>query len=316
MELRQLRYFLSLAEEMHFGRAAAREHIVQSALSQQIQRLEREVGVVLVDRSTHHVRLTGAGEAFAIEARLILNHVARAGAAVRDAAVDSRRLRVAVGDPSLDLMPRVLNRVQRGNPKLAIDRIEASVPDQFQMLADGTLDVGVGRCAYAPADVAAELFRLDRLGLLVADDHRLADARAVSTASLRDEQVLLAEPARAPEYNDFVIEWCRAGGFIPRVFAGTVQSVRAAAEVVRDCRCVAFVPESCELRLPGVKWRPLVDAAPRYPWSILWRNGHLTAEVQAVRSSARVIAADLGWLADGASATRRPIDGERLVPAR
>jgi len=69
MELRQLRYFVTLAEELHFGHAAAREHIVQSALSQQLQRLERELGVQLLERSTHHVRLTPAGTAFLVEAR-------------------------------------------------------------------------------------------------------------------------------------------------------------------------------------------------------------------------------------------------------
>ena len=85
MELRQLRYFVTLAEELHFGRAAEREHIVQSALSQQVQRLERELGVRLVERSTHHVALTAAGVVFLVEARQILAHADRAAAAARRA---------------------------------------------------------------------------------------------------------------------------------------------------------------------------------------------------------------------------------------
>ena len=86
MELRQLRYFVTVAEELHFGRAAEREHIVQSALSQQVQRLERELGVSLLERSTHHVELTAAGAVFLAEARQILAHADRAAAVARSAA--------------------------------------------------------------------------------------------------------------------------------------------------------------------------------------------------------------------------------------
>ena len=85
VELRQLRYFVTLAEELHFGRAAEREHIVQSALSQQVQRLERELGVRLLERSTHHVSLTAAGAVFLVEARQILAHVDRAAGVARRA---------------------------------------------------------------------------------------------------------------------------------------------------------------------------------------------------------------------------------------
>ena len=83
MELRQLRYFVTLAEELHFGRTAEREHIVRSALSQQLQRLERELGGRLLERSTHHVALTAAGAVFLAEARQILAHADRAAAVAR-----------------------------------------------------------------------------------------------------------------------------------------------------------------------------------------------------------------------------------------
>src|SRR5258705_9916221 len=94
MELRQLRYFVTLAEELHFGRAAAREHIVQSALSQRLQRLEREIGVTLMDRTTHHVRLTAAGAVFLADARQILAHVERATVAAQRASRSRPSLRV------------------------------------------------------------------------------------------------------------------------------------------------------------------------------------------------------------------------------
>src|SRR6202030_2744283 len=112
MELRQLRYFVTLAEELHFGRAAGREHIVQSALSQQVQRLERELGVRLLERSTHHVALTAAGAAFLAEAQQILAHVDRAAHVARNATVASPALRVGIIDASYDSMPQILHEAQ------------------------------------------------------------------------------------------------------------------------------------------------------------------------------------------------------------
>ena len=150
MELRQLRYFVTLAEELHFGRAAAREHIVQSALSQQVQRLERELGVRLLERSTHHVSLTAAGAAFLAEARQILAHTDRAAAIARSAAGAAAALRVGIIDASYDSMPQILHQVQAGHPGLVIHQVEASVPEQYRQLADGRLDVGIGRAANAP----------------------------------------------------------------------------------------------------------------------------------------------------------------------
>src|SRR3954469_10659327 len=83
VDLRQLRYFVAVSDELNFGRAAAREHIVQSSLSQQLQRLERELGVMLLERTTHHVRITPAGKIFLVEARQILAHVDRAAVAAQ-----------------------------------------------------------------------------------------------------------------------------------------------------------------------------------------------------------------------------------------
>jgi DNA-binding transcriptional LysR family regulator len=137
MEFRQLRYFVSLAEELHFGRAAAREHIVQSALSQQLRRLERELEVLLLERTTHHVQLTPSGSAFLIEARQILAHVDRAAMAAQRAATSAPSLRVGIVDASYDSMPQILGRVQARYPDLEIHQVEAGVPEQFKLLLDG-----------------------------------------------------------------------------------------------------------------------------------------------------------------------------------
>lgn len=295
MEFRQLRYFVTLAEELHFGRAAAREHIVQSALSQQISRLERELGVQLVERSTHHVRLAPAGEVFLAEARQILDRLDRAKKAARSATATSSVLRVAVGDASLDTMPQVLQAVQDTCPNLEIHRIEACVPEQCLLLADGRLDVGFGRASQVPREIASAVLRLDRMGVLVAQCHPLTRLESVPVAHLAGESLLLAEDARAPEFNGFVREMCRSAGFTPTSYPGTVQSVRAATDLVAEGRCVVLVPSSVGAVSPGTRWIPLVDPVARYPWSLLWRADDRTVPVRAVRYCARTVSRERGW---------------------
>src|SRR5918993_3605132 len=111
IELRQLRYFVTLAEELHFGRAAVREHIAPSALSAQVQRLERALGVLLLNRSTRRVCLTDAGARFLIEVRQILDHVDRAAELAQGAASSAPTLRVGVLDEGYDAVRPVLRAV-------------------------------------------------------------------------------------------------------------------------------------------------------------------------------------------------------------
>lgn len=296
VELRQLRYFVTLAEELHFGRAAAREHIVQSGLSQQLQRLERELGVRLLERTTHHVQLTAAGSALLVEARQILAHVDRAAVVAQRAAGSAPMLRVGIVDASYDSMPKILGDVRDQYPDLEIHEIEAGVPAQFRMLADGRLDVGLGRASLAPPEVAAELFRLDPLGVLLPDGHRLADAAGVPVVTLATEPLLLSEEQRAPEFNQFVIELCRSVGFVPTVYRGTVDSIRAAADLILQGRCVVCTPASCVSVPAGIVWRPLVDPMSSYPWSVLWRADDHTEHVRAVVAAARRLSRKFTWL--------------------
>jgi len=303
VELRQLRYFVTLAEELHFGRAAEREHIVQSALSQQVQRLERELGVRLLERSTHSVSLTAAGALFLVEARQILAHVDRAAEAARRAVGTAATLRVGIIDASYDSMPQILHEVQARYPHLVIHQVEASVPGQYQQLADGRLDVGIGRAALAPPQIASLLFRHDPLGVLVPTGHRFAGLDAIPVAVLAEEPLLLAEDAQAPEFNQFTIEMCRSAGFTPTVYEGTVESIRAAADLVAQQRCLYCVPSSCIAALPGTIWRPLIEPSSYYPWSVLWRATDDSGHVHAVVSCARAMSRRLGWLTTASQAT-------------
>ena len=194
-------------------------------------------------------------------------------------------------------MPQILHEVQASYPELVIHQVEASVPEQYQQLLDGRLDVGIGRAALAPSGVASHLFRHDPLGVLVPDGHRFAALEGVPVATLAEEPLLLAEDAQAPEFNQFVVEMCRAAGFTPAVYEGTVESIRAAAALVAGGRCLYCVPSSCIAALPGTIWRPLVEPVSHYPWSILWREADTSDHLRAVITCARAMSRRLGWLA-------------------
>lgn len=305
MELRQLHYFVTLADELHFGKAAAREHIVQSALSQQIRRLEREIGVQLVERDTHHVRLTAAGSAMLGEAEGVLRAVHRAVHAAQAAGTDTELVRVSVLDASLDSMPTILRYVQSNHPGMVVDRIEARVVSQYRMLTQGSLDVGFGNVTNSPTGIASEIVRMDRLGVFIADSDPLADGGGIPLAVLADIPVVVADNVRGPEFNDFFAELCERAPVQLVLHHGAVHSMLAAASLVTQQRCVAIAPASCGLRIHGVHWVPFVPTV-QYPWSIMWSEDNETPVVQAIRSAARFLRRRNGWL------------GSRLdpVPAR
>ena len=170
------------------------------------------------------------------------------------------------------------------------------MPEQFRLLVDGGLDVGLGRASLAPPEVASELFRLDPLGVLVPDNHRLAASPSVPVATLAEEPLLLSEEQRAPEFNQFVIELCRSVGVLPTVYRGTVESVRAAVDLVAQTHCLLCVPASCVAAFPGLVWRPLSEPTSRYPWSVLWRADDHSEHVRALVNQARTLSRELGWL--------------------
>jgi len=243
-----------------------------------------------------------AGAGFLVEARQILAHVDRAAAVARSAVGAAATLRVGIIDSSYDSMPQILHEVQARCPGLVIHQVEASVHAQYQRVIDGRLDVGVGRAALAPPQVASLLFRQDPLGVLVPAGHRFAGLEGVPVADLATEPLLLAEEVRAPEFNQFTVEMCRAAGFTPAVYGGTVESIRAAADLVAQGRCLYCVPSSCIAALPGTIWRPVTDPASYYPWSVLWRVADAADHVHAGVSCAQAMSKRLGWLAIGQAA--------------
>jgi DNA-binding transcriptional LysR family regulator len=211
MELRQLRYFVTVAEELHFGKAAERLNIVQPAVSQQVARLERELGLKLLDRSSRHVRLTGDGERMLREARTILAAAERATEVAAElVAGQTAVLRIGTAQGLRDRLERGLAILRERTPGIEIKLSSRPAAEHLEALRAGELDVAFVRGEVAAADLqAVELWR-DPLSALVPSDYRADDGvKLVDLASLP-----LRLPAD-PWLLDYLTRACREAGFEP-----------------------------------------------------------------------------------------------------
>lgn len=296
MELRQLRYFVAIAEELHFGRAAKRQHVVQSALSQQLHLLEHCLGVRLLDRDTHHVELTPAGRILLADARQILADVERTTSAVRHAKRQAPALRAGVSCADCDSVPIVLDELREQHPDLTVCQVEAGMTQQYAWLIDGRIDVGFSRACHAPAEIASTLFRLDPLGVLVHAEHPFARLAEVPVRMLANELIVLPDALRALGFTQLVTELCRSARVTPRFYPGALEPGQHASAAVADC--VTCVPASYPPALPGTVWRPLAGSGAAYPWSVLRLARNASPQVQTVVACAKQTARRYGWLVE------------------
>ena len=151
-------------------------------------------------------------------------------------------LRVGVVDASYDSMPLILHEVQQQYPDLEIHQVEAGVPEQFQRLVDGRLDVGHRAGLAGPAGGGVRVVPAGSARGAGRRGPRLRAQADVPVATLAAEPLLLSEEERAPEFNQFVIELCRSVGFIPTLYRGTVDSILASVDLVAEQRCVMCAP--------------------------------------------------------------------------
>ncbi|SDG04147.1 DNA-binding transcriptional regulator, LysR family [Lentzea fradiae] len=264
MDLRQLRYFVAVAEECHFGRAAARLHMAQPPLSQQIRTLEDDLGVQLLRRTTRRVELTEAGAAYLDRARKILAAVDDAGHEARRVAAGSvGRLAIGcVGSATYSLLPALARGLSAELPGVDFAfRGEMLVPDQVRALRSGDIDIALLRPPVADTTIAMKVLRRDRLVAALPSDHALASRRRLSVAKLRDEPFIVHSGRRDSVMFETVLHLCRAAGFDPAV-RHEVDETSTLVTLVAGGLGVAIVPEPVSaLRLGGVVYVPLSDRA-------------------------------------------------------
>lgn len=273
MEFRQLRYFVAVAEERHFGRAATRMDVAQSGLSQQIRRLERELGAPLFARTTRRVALTEAGTALLPEARRILSDTARAETIV-DQTVRGElgRLRIGfVSSAALSIIPRFAHTLRDRWPGLSLQLNEMTTEAQLEALEHGRIDVGLGREVGVATGLLVRPLVRERLYLAVHDSHALAAHRSVPLAQLAGERFVTFPRQRVSLLFDHVANLCRMAGFRLEVAEEAVQFTTILGLVAGNAG-VAIIPEPLRaLQLPGLRYLALEDEAATSLVSVTFR---------------------------------------------
>jgi DNA-binding transcriptional LysR family regulator len=295
MELRLLRYFVAVAEERHFGRAAARLNMAQPPLSQAVRHLEADLGVELLHRTTRRVDLTEAGRVYLERALAILAEVdAAADIARRVAAGAVGHLTIGcVGTASYSVLPVLSRRLAAELPGVDFAfRGEMLVPDQVTALRDGTVDVALLRPPVADASLVMTTLRRDRLMVALPHDHRLAARARVRARDLGGVDLIMHSADRRSVMHGVVLRLMHDAGVEPQVRHEVGETSTLLTLVAGGLGC-AVVPEPvAALALEGVVYRPLVQPVTHVELAVAHRadrsEPHLRRTVELIRAVGRV----------------------------
>ena len=297
MELRHLRYFSVLAEELHFGRAARRLSISQPPLSVAIRQLEESVGARLFERNSKEVRLTHAGEALRISARRLLLQAEEAALEARDVAAGSAgRLRIGfVGAMLYRGLPQALRAFQARHPAVRITLAELNSGVQIAELLHDRLDLGFVHTSRMPPELQHRLLLAEPFVCCLPSGHALARKRVLAPAELRDQPFVLFSREASPDYHERILSICADAGFLPEV-RHEVRHWLAVVSLVSQGMGVALVPQAMRhSALRGAVFRPLDRAVAQSEAHGVWRSGppNVLAE-RLLQGVAESLAAETG----------------------
>jgi DNA-binding transcriptional LysR family regulator len=291
-DLRQLRYFVAVAEERNLTRAAGRLHIAQQSLSQQIRTLEAQLGVTLFERSTRGVELTAVGAVLLREARPVLAQAERAVEAVRRAARGEQgELRVGfLSTVANYFMPPVVRAFRERHPAVTLHTEDVPIAALVAGLRDGTLDAGLSRPPLVD-DLATEVVLREPVAAVLPEGHPLADRAELTLADLADEPWVLTPRASWPPWHRSYDEDFARAGYRPRVVQRGTTPQGLLALVAAGVGVTRLTLSSRSLRDSGVAFVPLAgdDAYVVLVWRADALNPALPALREVVHEVARTI---------------------------
>jgi DNA-binding transcriptional LysR family regulator len=274
MELRHVRCFLAVAEHLHFSRAAASLGLSQANLSEQVRRLEAELGFPLLTRTSRRVSLTPAGTAFQQGARRALANLDHAAATATDIAAGRLgQLRLgAVGSALTEVVPAILRALRRRAPELTATVAQLSNTAQLTALAHGELDAGFVRTPQPIPGLRYEPVVVEPFTAVLPADHRLATAKTVSLDQLADDTLVIWPRSDGPGFYDQITELCARHGWRPQAMLHASDTPSQITLVAAGLG-VAIQPRSFNtLGHPDVTMVDLTPPAPQTTLDIAWRT--------------------------------------------
>jgi DNA-binding transcriptional LysR family regulator len=272
MELRHLRYFVTVADELHFGRAAKRLNMSQPPLSRQIQELEEELGFPLFIREHHKVELTGPGRVYLAQVKRILDQldIARQEA-VAIARGRKGQLRIGYGVHLPDgYLPRVVAALS-AERNLDIDILEAPSPRVLQMLREKTVDVAFVMTPFEKAGLVVRELMREPLMIVVAAGHRLGSTPLSDLAQLAEEDFVVCRRYEEPGFRELVEGLCREAGFTPRI-AQAVEHKQTTIDLVAEGLGVSIIPWSATTPSDRVRYLRFPNPTPYLTSAVAWRE--------------------------------------------
>jgi len=291
MELRHLRYFVTVAEELHFGRAAARLYIVQPSLSQQIQQLEEELGFPLLRRTKRSVELTDAGKVFLTEARRVLAQVQEAKrAAQRAYRGEMGRLVVGyISSSTYDLLPMMLSAYRERFPDVDVALRELTSQEQLRALEEESIQVGLLRLPINNPLIRVEVVRREPIVCVLPEGHPLATYEQIAVSLLENEPFVLQAAQRGGGYYRQLMNICLSAGFTPTVIQ-EVTEMHTIVSLVAAGMGVSLVPISVKnIRSQGVVYRELAATSILTEMATAWLHDSHSAIVQNFLAVAREV---------------------------
>ncbi|MEF9965242.1 MAG: LysR family transcriptional regulator [Comamonas sp.] len=274
MELRLLNYFATLAEELHFSRAAQRLSISQPPLSVAIRQLEEEIGAALFERSSKGVRLTPAGAHLLPRARQLLALAGQAVQETRDVGQGVRgHLRLGfVGSALYRGVPQALAHFQSAHPQVRIDMRELNSAEQLLGLQQAELDMGLVHSVMLPEGLHSQLLMQEPFVACLPRQHALAGHTALDLAQLKHERLVLFSSAVSPLYHQRIYQMCMAHGFAPEV-RHEVRHWLSVLSLVSLGQGAAIVPAALQrVGMPDVVFIPLLGEQPQSELLAVWRS--------------------------------------------